>query len=96
MYVLCFFGSPLNMDNKCTHLSQYSSNLHSNVYCSPINLYMCVLGRPRFTGITWATSTIMALSGCGYSVEQMYLQLSFSTLFMHVHCTGGLLVNHNL
>ena len=42
VYVLCFFGSPLNMDNKCTHLSQYSSNLHSNVYYSLFNLSTCV------------------------------------------------------
>ena len=35
----------------------------------------------------------MALSGCGLSLEQMYLQLlfiTFNTLFMHVHYTGGM------
>ena len=30
------------MDNKCTYLSQSSSNLHSNVYCSLFNLSTCV------------------------------------------------------
>ena len=68
MYVLCFFGSPLNMDNKCTHLSQSSSNLHSNVYCSLFNLSTCVYLDDQDLQFTWTTSAIMALSGCGHSV----------------------------